>query len=72
MNVEDRTEFWDLIGKISGDLDDTDWQIIRLLGVGAESQTKTAELLGIHRNTVKKRLNRMKKLLRRLEIGVQI
>lgn len=70
MNIEDRTEFWDLIGRISGDLDATDHQIIRLIG-GGETQTKIAELLGIHRNTIKKRLNRMRKLIRRLEIGVQ-
>ncbi len=71
LNIEDRTEFWGLIGKIAGDLDDIDWQIIKLIG-GGESQTEVAQLLGIHRNTVKKRLNRMKKLIRKLEIGVQI
>jgi len=71
MNIEDRTEFWDLIGKIGADLDDIDWQIIKLIGEG-ESQTNIAQMLDIHRNTVKKRLNRMKKLIRKLEIGVQI
>lgn len=71
MNIEDRTEFWDLIGKIAGDLDDTDWQIIKLISEG-ESQSETAKLLGVHRNTVRKRLDRMKKLIGRLEIGVQV
>lgn len=66
MNVEDRTEFWDLIGKIGADLDDTDHLIIKYVGQG-EPQTKIAELVGIHRNSVRYRLNRIRKLIRRID-----
>ena len=66
MNIEDRTEFWDLIGKIGGDLDATDHDIIRLIGQG-EFQSKIAELLGIHRKSVRCRLDRMRRLIKRLK-----
>lgn len=64
MNIEDRTEFWDLIGKIAGDLDDTDHLIIRYVGQG-EPQTKIAELIGIHRKSVRYRLDRIRRLIKR-------
>lgn len=66
MNIEDRTEFWDLIGKIAGDLDQLDWDIIEDTKAGY-SKVEIAKRYGIHRDTVADRWTRMRTLLRKIE-----
>ena len=66
MNIEDKTEFWNLIGKISHRLSPLDDRIIKMVKDGYKL-VKIAELLGVHRNTVNYRLIRMRQLLKKIE-----
>jgi len=66
MNIEDKTEFWDLIGKIGGDLDGRDWKIIYGIRDG-ENITQLAMKLGISRQAVHKRIRKIRKRLRQAE-----